>query len=493
MELVAIDARVSHWVNRPRLWWATFFVAKRTDEMDNIDKGIRTLVPWLPMAPVETFLDPGAVVQWGGMARRFFTFLRPAPSEVPHRAANGLETASEEAVRRWKADAHRYSLNQYETVNGVFTDGEWRPLNSRERARLHGVPDGYLAAAALTEDEACRLVGDSMAVDSLNRIFASIPEAPGAWPPMALAIEGGSVVAMRPGSEEEREAEAVRPVAGAVLGTAPELLREGELTQAQMARAMAAATHLTERAPIGRPIGLVKLGQAWEVRRAENQRPLMDHRWQLPVISEAYMDGYVAQKIAGDSGHLEWAEIPEDVTLMVVLGATAYHGALMASSKDGVVTARPSSGRAFLLAGEPSQLRFTPAEGTAEAIVIVGYQSRARKPAALVAEARRSGLYPWQPSDDPKVRHGGLPTSGIAGVEGGALGVERWRLRAAQDEDEELRPFLVVAAQERRAESGRMWRHLVPGKVTQAEVGVSAAKNFPQVYEVPRQDRKSVV
>jgi hypothetical protein len=135
MELVAIDARVSHWVNRPRLWWTNFFVAKRTDELDNLDKGVRTLVPWLHMALVETFLDPGAEVQWGGVARRFFTFLRPAPSETPHRAANGLATASVEAVSRWKADEHRYSPYQYETVNGVFVEGQWRPLNSRERDR----------------------------------------------------------------------------------------------------------------------------------------------------------------------------------------------------------------------------------------------------------------------------------------------------------------------------------------------------------------------
>ena len=69
------------------------------------------------------------------------------------------------------------------------------------------------------------------------------------------------------------------------------------------------------------------------------------------------------------------------------------------------------------------------------------YRLGQRKSQVELAEARQAGLYPWQPPQNhehstdtsPEVRSGSM----------GVIDIERWRLRAGQEEDEELAPFLV--------------------------------------------------
>ena len=59
-----------------------------------------------------------------------------------------------------------------------------------------GFPDQYLAIKdASPEDTRCELAGDAMTIQVLVRIFATLPELPGAWPPLELACtEDGLVV-----------------------------------------------------------------------------------------------------------------------------------------------------------------------------------------------------------------------------------------------------------------------------------------------------------
>ena len=46
----------------------------------------------------------------------------------------------------------------------------------------------------LTEDAKCELAGDVMAVKVISRLLASLPESPGAWPPLPLAVVGNEIV-----------------------------------------------------------------------------------------------------------------------------------------------------------------------------------------------------------------------------------------------------------------------------------------------------------
>ena len=45
------------------------------------------------------------------------------------------------------------------------------------------------------EDAKCELVGDVMAVKVISRLLASLPESPGAWPPLPLEVSEGKIVA----------------------------------------------------------------------------------------------------------------------------------------------------------------------------------------------------------------------------------------------------------------------------------------------------------
>ena len=109
----------------------------------------------------------------------------------------GKATASEGALTRWAQDSWSYSPYQNEEDLLVWRGEEWRCLNANERMVILGFPRGYLEAPKepLTEDAKCELAGDVMAVKVICRLLASLPEAPGAWPPRDLIAEAGSIVA----------------------------------------------------------------------------------------------------------------------------------------------------------------------------------------------------------------------------------------------------------------------------------------------------------
>ena len=79
------------------------------------------------------------------------------------------------------------------------------------------------------------------------------------------------------------------------------------------------------------------------------------------------------------------------------------------------------------------------------------YRSACSKSITLQKNAKRAGLYPYTPQhakdngDPPKtVRSGGLDV----------VDVERWRLRAAQEEDEEFAPYITLLERGERALRG---------------------------------------
>ena len=58
-----------------------------------------------------------------------------------------------------------------------------------------GFPDGYLAIPdASPEDTRCELAGDAMVFQVLVRILATLPEAPGAWPPLGVSCTGEGLI-----------------------------------------------------------------------------------------------------------------------------------------------------------------------------------------------------------------------------------------------------------------------------------------------------------
>ena len=80
-------------------------------------------------------------------------------------------------------------------------------LNSNERIRMLGFPSQYLVVNnSSPEDVRCELAGDAMSVQVLVRILATLPEQPGAWPPLKLSCsDQGLVVDHEQGSPSKAE------------------------------------------------------------------------------------------------------------------------------------------------------------------------------------------------------------------------------------------------------------------------------------------------
>ena len=133
--------------------------------------------------------------RWNGDGR-FHTFTRCRPVKQEPAKPTGKATASQEALQRWAQDSWRYSPYQYEEDLLVWKGEQWRCLNANERLAILGFPKGYLEApqGPLTEDAKCELAGDVMAVKVISRLLASLPESPGAWPPLPLSVVDQKIV-----------------------------------------------------------------------------------------------------------------------------------------------------------------------------------------------------------------------------------------------------------------------------------------------------------
>ena len=99
-----------------------------------------------------------------------------------------------------------YSPYQYEDDLLVWKGDQWRCLNANERMVILGFPSGYLDVPhePLTEDAKCELAGDVMAMRVISRLLASLPEAPGVWPPLPLVVEEGKIMVTGDDSDDHR-------------------------------------------------------------------------------------------------------------------------------------------------------------------------------------------------------------------------------------------------------------------------------------------------
>ena len=156
---------------------------------------MRHLAPDLDVPEVKSVLEDGYLPRWKDDGR-FHTFTRCRPVKQEPAKPTGKATASQEALQRWAQDSWRYSPYQYEQDLLVWKDEQWRCLNANERLVILGFPKGYLEAPAepLTEDAKCELAGDVMAIKVICRLLASLPEAPGVWPPLPLVVEEGKIL-----------------------------------------------------------------------------------------------------------------------------------------------------------------------------------------------------------------------------------------------------------------------------------------------------------
>ena len=105
--------------------------------------------------------------------RFVYTLTRCNPSEDPPREAAGLETASMEAIARWKAAKHCF---QFEARNMLITpDGSLRLPSLQERETLLGFDKGYTEAALPSKvsrdmefNLRCSVLGNSFHVYSIS-------------------------------------------------------------------------------------------------------------------------------------------------------------------------------------------------------------------------------------------------------------------------------------------------------------------------------------
>ena len=157
-----------------------------------------------------------------------------------------------------------------------------------------GFPKGYLEAPQepLTEYAKCELAGDVMARRVISRLLASLPEAPGAWPPLPLVVNEGKITVTGEDSDGYR-APGNEPVA---LNSAP---GEAEVSQdTPMFRAIEVVEMSKRQQNIARqivfkmehdkgPYGIVD----GKVSGQGTLRKVLPMLWELPMSTEAEYDG----------------------------------------------------------------------------------------------------------------------------------------------------------------------------------------------------------
>ena len=108
IEVTGIDATGTSWCRRPRLWWASFHVAKMEEEHEDRRHGIRHLHVHDELEPLENILEGDYAPRWIGQSvRRFHTFTRCRPATKEPSMPTGKATASPGALSRWASDAWR--------------------------------------------------------------------------------------------------------------------------------------------------------------------------------------------------------------------------------------------------------------------------------------------------------------------------------------------------------------------------------------------------
>ena len=125
------------------------------------------------------FLTPG----WNLVGERLPTFTTSRPRATPGRRPAGIDGCTEEEIKRWQEDEHRFPPYQYRTQNCLVNNmGELRVPNVQEREVMMGFPLDYTrncvpkAAQGTTGhlDERLSLIGNSWNVFVISWLLFSL-------------------------------------------------------------------------------------------------------------------------------------------------------------------------------------------------------------------------------------------------------------------------------------------------------------------------------
>lgn len=140
------DAGTVSWCSRPRLFWMSWDVvpAEGFDLVQPHEGKLREIV-------LTAFQDLEDCCQQGWIkvdpTRPFPTFTTARPQRTPGRKPAGIQTCSDEEIRRWQQDLHRYPPYQYTNKNCLVNrQNVFRVPSVSEREYMLGFPLGYTGA-----------------------------------------------------------------------------------------------------------------------------------------------------------------------------------------------------------------------------------------------------------------------------------------------------------------------------------------------------------
>ena len=79
----------------------------------------------------------------------------------------------------------------------------------------------------------------------------------------------------------------------------------------------------------------------------------------------------------------------------------------------------------------------------APVVVVCFYRYNYGKPRAIREALQRAGFYPWHPAKRAVSDKAGIPEKQPQREKQDILDVERWRLRVAQEQDEDCEPYIT--------------------------------------------------
>ena len=146
------------------------------------------------------------------------------------------------------------------------------------------------------------------------------------------------------------------------------------------------------------------------------------------------MDGIVVSQITKERPIVDLPEGADQLLIIPLIGEVT----IRVEPTEGLTSTRLSEQATLLRqSGEGSNLKL---EG--EGALLILYRLKQQKTVENVNKAKRAGLYPYCPKAMQQSK-AGVPSATRSGPMG--IGdIERWRIRAGQEEDPDLAPYLCA-------------------------------------------------
>ena len=137
------DAGHVSWCSRPRLFWLTWdLVEAEGCRLVLTGDSNRREVVFSAYQDLEECCQPGWIKV--DPSRPFPTFTTARPRSNPGRKPAGIQTCTDEEIRRWQVDQHRYPPYQYTNKNCLVNKkGDFRVPDVHEREYMLGFPLGH--------------------------------------------------------------------------------------------------------------------------------------------------------------------------------------------------------------------------------------------------------------------------------------------------------------------------------------------------------------